>query len=121
MGNSINLFNTNLGIQSVLEMHSNDSLPEARQIASSVLRESGMNNVYNATNMQALMQNLLSPSIGDGEILRADRFSRTMEACADSLKNSDDPQVQTFLKEVLFPLLENEELLKTYCGLMIGG
>ena len=121
MGNGINLFDASLGIQNVLNMHSNENLPEARQIASSVIREAGIEDIYNATNMTTLMENLLCPSVGDGEILRADNFSRTLEACADSLKNSNDPQVQTFLQEVLFPLLENEELLHTYCGLMIGG
>ena len=121
MSNIRTLFDPNLGIQTVLDSQVHEALPEAQQLASAILREASITDVYTATNMKAFVEALICPPAGDGEILQADNFSRALENCANELKDSSHPHVQTFLKEVLLPLLENEELLKAYCGLMIEG
>lgn len=119
---SINsILNSNAGIQDILDMQGNDALPEARQIAASVLRDASFEDVYTAKNYTALVENLLCPEVGDGEILRPDIFAYTLETCAETLKSSTDKDVQAFLQNDLYPLMENKDLLRVYTGLMIGG
>ncbi len=118
---NINLFDSTLGIQNILNETNYDNLPQAKQIAASIIREAGMENIYEAKDFKKLVENLVCPSVGDGEILKPYNFSRALTSLADGLKNTSNYNVQDFLKNDLFPLLENEDLLRTYCGLMVSG
>ncbi len=118
---NINLFDSRVGIQNILNESQLDNLPQAKQIAATVVGAAGLGDVYTPKDLRKLVENVVCPNVGDGEILKPYNFSRVLTACANELKNSSDPQVQTFLKDVLYPLIENEELLHTYSGLMIGG
>ena len=120
---SINLLDSSLGIQNVMEM-SNPSLkgmPEARQIAASVLREAGLEELYSPNNAARHIEQAICPEVGDGDMVRPDAFSRNLQSCAQELEAIDAPVVRQMLREDLLPLLENNELLKAYTGLMIEG
>ncbi len=118
---NFNIFDSKVGIQSILNQSHLDNLPQAKQIAASVVQEAGIEDVYSPKNFRKMVESLICPSVGDGEILKPYNFSRALNACADDMKNTSDPDIQDFLMKDLFPLLENEELLRTYSGLMIGG
>ena len=108
---SINLLDPSLGIQTIMESPAatRGGIPEARPLASNVLREAG------------LVEQALCPDAGDGDILRPEVFSGNLAGCLEALKDSDDPAVRALADGELAPLLQNKELLNAYMGLMIGG
>ena len=121
MPQSINLLDPSLGIQNVMEMPESGSLPHARELAVSVLREAGLDELYAPVNTRLLTEQALCPDVGDGTVLTPERFSSTLKGCVESLKDVDDPVVQSMINQDLKPLLENGQLLQAYAGLMIGG
>ncbi len=117
----INLFDPDLGIQSVLENQDNYKLPGAKQFATPSTYDTSLEAVYNLSNTKSMLEDAVCPDMGNGEIVRSDVFSNSLERCALAHKNSKDQDVQDFLKKDLYPLLENEGLLRTYYNLMLGG
>ena len=106
---SINLLDPSLGIQTIMESPAatRGGIPEARPLASNVLREAGLEELYSPCNAHHLVEQALCPDAGDGDILRPE--------------DSDDPAVRALADGELAPLLQNKELLNAYMGLMIGG
>ncbi len=123
MGSSINLLDPSLGIQDILDpgLSVSDQLPQARPLAASVLREAGLEELYSPINAARLVEQALCPAVGDGELLRPEVFAATLRECFLALQDSDDPDIQDFLRTDLRLLLENRDLLQAYTGLMIGG
>ena len=114
---SINLLDPSLGIQTIMESPAatRGGIPEARPLASNVLREAGLEELYSPSNAHHLVD------AGDGDILRPEVFSGNLAGCLEALKDSDDPAVRALADGELAPLLQNKELLNAYMGLMIGG
>lgn len=121
MAASINLLDPSLGIQHVMDIRQGEALPTARPLASSVLREAGLEELYAPSNARHLVEQALCPDVGDGEMLRPEVFSAQITSCIEALQQSDDPAVRELIEQDLAPLLENKELLNAYTGLMIGG
>ncbi len=119
----INLLDPSLGIQTVMDspISGQPGIPAARQMAANVLREAGLEELYAPNNAEHLVEQLLCPDVGDGDLLRPEVFSTNLGACVATLRDSEDPNVRRTIREDLAPLLENTELLKAYTGLMIGG
>lgn len=119
----INLLDPRLGIQDVMDMPSlgSKTLPEARPLAASVLREAGLEELYAALNASRLVEQALCPDVGDGELLRPEVFAANLRHCFMALRDTDDPDILEFLRQDLQLLLENRDLLQAYTGLMIGG
>ena len=92
-----------------------------RPLASNVLREAGLEELYSPCNAHHLVEQALCPDAGDGDILRPEVFSGNLAGCLEALKDSDDPAVRALADGELAPLLQNKELLNAYMGLMIGG
>ena len=104
---SINLLDPSLGIQTIMESPAatRGGIPEARPLASNVLREAGLEELYSPCNAH----------------LRPEVISGNLAGCLEALKDSDDPAVRALADGELAPLLQNKELLNAYMGLMIGG
>lgn len=118
----INLFDASLGIQNVMDSPAaSQGIPTARPLASNVLREAGLEELYFPSNARHLLEEALCPGAGDGDLLRPDVFSANLAACRDALRDSGDPAVRVLIEDELGPLLENQSLLRAYTGLMIGG
>ena len=117
----IDILSPNLGIQNILSSPEQNHMPDARPLASTVLREAGMDELYNHNTADRLLNELISPSVGDGSILQPAVFQSELKSSLNSLRSCDDPRVQAFLRDELQPLLDNTELLKAYEGLMVGG
>ncbi len=117
----IDLFDTDLGIQHYISSEDQARLPSAKPLATATIREASLDSIYSPVNVRNMVEYAVCPDAGDGEAVRADVFSRSLDSCATLLKNSRDSDVQDFLKRDLFPLLENDELLRTYYNLMLGG
>ena len=120
---SINLLDPSLGIQAIMESPAatRGGIPEARPLASNVLREAGLEELYSPCNAHHLVEQALCPDAGDGDILRPEVFSGNLAGCLEALKDSEDPAVRALVDGELAPLLQNKELLNAYMGLMIGG
>lgn len=119
---SVNLFDSSMGIQHIMpQANPEQSMPTARPLAASMLREAGLEELYSANTAEKLLEQSLCPEVGDGELLRPDIFSTTLHSTMENLRGHSDPAVQALLKEVLTPLKENNELLRAYTGLMVGG
>ncbi len=117
----VDLFNADLGIQNILNAQDNQRLPSTKQLTTSTLYDTHLDTLYSPTNMRDRLEHAVCPDIGDGEVARVDVFSESLKACALLLKDSREPEIHDFLRRDLFPLLENEELLRTYYNLMLGG
>lgn len=117
----INLLDSSLGIQNVMDMPDLDNLPRARELASNALSEPGMEELYAPNNAWQLMERALCPDVGDGSMLNPEAFSETLQSCVGDLRGNPDPAVQEMVSQELEPLLQNGRLLQAYLGLMIGG
>ena len=134
---SINLLDPSLGIQTIMESPAatRGGIPEARPLASNVLREAGLEELYSPCNAHHLVEQALCPDAGDGDILRPEVFSGNLAGCLEALKDSDDPAVRAladgereFFRSIRLLSPEEaserivmEQLLNAYMGLMIGG
>lgn len=120
---SINLLSSSLGIQSVMNtMTTQDQgMPQARPLATTVISEAALDEIYNPATAESLMQKALCPDVGDGEILQPEVFRANLKASMEDLSMSRDPAIRDFVKQDLQSLLENNELLQAYTGLMVGG
>lgn len=118
---SLDLLDPNLGIQNVMDSGSGTHMPGARPLASTVLREAGLDELYNQGAAEKQIDAALCPPVGDGSILQPEIFQAELRGGAAVLKASRNPTVRAFVRDELAPLLENTDLLKAYTGLMIGG
>lgn len=117
----INLLDSSLGIQNIMDTESGLSLPKAEDMAASVLYEAGLEDLYAPKNYGQIIEESLSPSTGDGQLLRPAAFTQTLGQCIEKMQQSDNAFVRQTLQDELLPLQENKALLQAYCGLMIGG
>ena len=117
----VNLLDSGLGIQNILDPRSQTHKPEARPQASTLLREAGLDVHYTRSGAQKQIEAALCPPVGDGSILQPEIFHAHLQGALDALKESRNPAVRTLVRDELGPLLENTELLRAYTGLMLGG
>ena len=117
----INLLDSSLGIQNIMDAGGGLSLPKAENLAASVLYEAGLEDLYAPQNYAQIIEEKLSPSTGDGQLLRPAVFTRTLGQCIGKMQESENAFVRQTVQEELLPLQENKALLQAYCGLMIGG
>ena len=90
---SINLLDPSLGIQTIMESPAatRGGIPEARPLASNVLREAGLEELYSPCNAHHLVEQALCPDAGDGDILRPEVFSGNLAACLEAWKECEEP------------------------------
>lgn len=120
---STDLLDSSPGIQIIMESPTatHGGAPEARSLASSVLREAGLEELYPSCNAHYLVEQAFCPDAGDGDILCPEVFSDNLAGCLEALKDSDDLAVRALADGELVLLLQNKEFLNTYVGLMIEG
>ena len=75
----VNLLDSSLGIQNVMDMPDLDNLPRARELASNALSEPGLEELYAPNNVWQLMERALCPDVGDGSMLNPEAFSERSE------------------------------------------
>lgn len=117
----INVLDLNLGIQKFLEPTQETSLPQPRTLVSSAIKDDGLEELYAPKNYKQLIEEVLFPQISDSEILRPEIFSQNLLSCIEKMKYVDNDIIKQVVNEDLQILLENQELLRVYCGLMIEG
>ena len=115
------LFNPSLGIQGLLDMPDAGRLPQARELASSTLQASSLEELYGPLNARTAVEDLLCPNVGDGTLVSPEVFSSELENIVRKLEKSGNPKIRAMLEQEIVPLLENGMLLSAYQGLMIGG
>ncbi len=116
-----NFLDPSVGISRILDMPEGANLPRAREIATNVLREAGLEELYRARNARSAAEELLVPDVGDGRMLAPEAFSNELVEIVRKCQGSSDPDVRAMVDQELIPLLQNAELLQVYQGLMIGG
>ena len=120
---SIDVFNPSLGIQTVMDMPevAGQHMPQARPLASNMLFQAGLEELYRPSNARSLVETALCPEVGDGEMLRPDVFSANLGGCLEKCEASGNPALVELAEKELRPLLENKMLLRAYVNLMMGG
>lgn len=113
--------NPSIGIQSLMDMPDAGRLPETKELAPGLLRETGLEGLYGQVNTKTVVEDLLCPNVGDGTLVSPEVFSRELEAIVEKLQKSDNPKIKTLLANEITPLMENGALFSAYQGLMIGG
>lgn len=122
MSKSIGIFDTSIGIQSVLaDELDNAGMPSARPLAATVMAEAGLEELYMPNNAGRMIEAALCPEVGDGKVLQPDVFTAALQESLTSLENSRDADVRAFVRKDLAPMLEDNALLQAYVGLMVGG
>ncbi len=122
MSSNIGIFDTSIGIQSVLmEELGNSSMPAAKPLAANVMAEAGLEELYLPSNAGRMIEAVLCPDVGDGKLLRPDIFTAHLHDSLEALKDSRNAEVRAFIRKDLTPMLEDNALLQAYTGLMVGG
>ena len=122
MSNTINrLFDQNFGIQDILQFNTDNHMPTARPLASTVMNEAGLDSLYSPVTASRLLEAMMRPSVGDGDLTRPEIFEKNIQGTLQNLEGIDNPAVKNFLNEILTPLVNNTSLLQAYSGLMIQG
>ena len=116
-----NFLDPSVGISRILDMPEAKGLPRAREMATNVLREAGLEELYQARNARSAAEDLLVPEVGDGRMLSPEVFSNELVEIVRKCSGSTDPDIRAMVDRELVPLLQNGELLQVYQGLMIGG
>ena len=116
-----NLLNPSIGIQDLLEMPEAGKLPQAKDLASSLLQASSLESLYAPVNSRTAFESFLCPDVGDGRVVSPEVFSQDLEALVAKLQKSSNPKVKALLNEEILPLMQNGMLLSAYQGLMLGG
>lgn len=117
----INLLNPDLGIQTIMDTGPADRLPDARPLASTPMREAGLEELYQGQHLDQLVSAALLPSVDDGSILQPGVFHAELRGSLEALRDSREPAVRAFVRDELAPLMDNADLLKAYTTLMVGG
>ena len=122
MARNIGLFDTSMGIQQVLSDHTaNKSMPQARPLASTVMSDVGLEELYLPANAARMVEEALCPDVGDGRLLQPEAFAANLQNVHHLLQDATDPDVRAFVRKDLLPMLDDAALLRTYVGLMING
>lgn len=122
MARNIGIFDTSVGIQSVLLNETGAAgMPAAEPMAATVMAEAGLDEVYLPSNAARMVEAALCPDVGDGRIVRPDIFTANLQGCLTALQDSRNADVRAFVRKDLAPMLEDNTLLQAYVGLMVGG
>ena len=80
-------------------------LPDARPLASSAMREAGLDELYNSRKAAQQLEAALCPPVGDGSLLQPELFHMELQGALTALRDSDKPAVRAFVRDELAPLL----------------
>ena len=120
--NSINsILNSSVGIQELLQMPPESGLPKAKDLATSMLQQTGLEGLFSANGARTAAEELICPNVGDGTLVSPEVFSNLLESLVKKLKASPNAKVRTMAEKELVPLMQNSMLLSAYRGLMLGG
>ena len=117
----VNLLDSGLGIQNILDPGSQTHMPEARPLASTVLREAGLDELYTRSGAQKQIEAALCPPVGDGSILQPEIFHAHLQGALDALKESRNPAVRTPVRDRQGALHGKTVILRGETGRMLGG
>ena len=96
-------------------------LPQLRELATTSLQATGLEELYGPVNARTAVESLLCPNVGDGTLVSPEVFSSELEEIVRKLEKSENPKIRAMLEEEIIPLIQNGMLLSAYRGLMIGG
>ena len=117
-----NLLDPNLGLSGVIERADPaDRLPRPQTLTTGMAPEAGLADLFKPANFQSLIMAGLQPQVSDENLLRPDALRRNLETGLEKLKKSRRPEVRRFVRDDLNPLLEDQDLLRGYLNLMMGG
>lgn len=117
----IDLLDSSLGIETFLQSSQQVELPKPQSLVFSAFKEDGLQELYLPKNYGQQVEEALCPQTGDGEMLQPEVFSQSLLHCLEKIKTNENMESLRLVQEDLEILLENKELLRAYCGLMIGG
>lgn len=115
------LFNPDVGIQSLLQTSDASSLPDAREIGASAVRQSTLAGLYGPQNARSRIEGFLAPNVGDGMLVSPEVFARRIRSATEKLAKRGGAKGRAIAHEELATLLENNMLVAAYRGLMLGG
>jgi len=117
-----NILDPNLGLSGLIERaEPSDRLPQPRTLTTGAAPEAGLADLFKPANFQSLIMAGLQPRLSDENLLRPDILRRNLETGLEKLKKSRRPEVRRFVRDDLNPLMEDQDLLRGYLNLMMGG
>lgn len=114
MAERIDLFNPHLGLDKVLPPLTNDHLAEVSELKTPELKPSGLDSLFQPSNLSTAVLSSLSFKLKDLELLNKNVMQEELESLKKELSLSRDPAARRFLKDVLEPMLANDEVLSSY-------
>ena len=82
------LLNPSIGIADLLPMPDAAALPEARDLGTNLLQESGLENLFRTANSRSALEALLCPDIGDGSLVSPEIFEADLHVLLEKLRKS---------------------------------
>ncbi|MDR2935050.1 MAG: type III secretion protein [Candidatus Adiutrix sp.] len=117
-----NLLDPNLGLSGLIERADpSERLPRPHTLATGAAPEAGLADLFKPANFQSLIMAGLEPRVSDENLLRPDVLKRNLETGLEKLKKSRRPEVRRFVRDDLNPLMDDQDLLRGYLNLMMGG
>ncbi|MCF0253398.1 MAG: type III secretion protein [Duodenibacillus sp.] len=114
------LLNTSIGIGELMAPPDAGKLPDARELASSVLQETSLESLYGEGNAKTACEAFLCPKVSDVSLLAPEAFAGQMRSLVAKLEGSDNPKIKALLANEIMPLMQNGMLFDAYRGLMLG-
>ena len=119
MAGPVNLLNANFGVADILPPLEDGHLPEAADLSTAKLNVSNLEQLFADNNVNSLILKALDFEVKDKELLNGAKFNAALRDIQEELSLSRDPAVREFVRNDLAPLLENQDLLNAYLGMMV--
>ena len=97
---SINLLDPGLGIQNIMDPGRQGHLPDARPLASSAMREAGLDELYNSRKAAQQLEAAPLSAVG-GPSLQPELFHMELQGALTALRDGDKPAVRAFVRDEL--------------------
>lgn len=114
------IFNVGLGLDTPLPPMADDHLPAASNIVHGISQDVKVEELYVKDAFQNRVSEPFDFEPENRELLQPFKLQQSLDSLSDKLKNVNDSDVSEFLRNDVAQLLNNNELLRMYCSLMLN-
>ncbi len=114
------LFSVGLGLDTPLPPTSTEKLPEAKNLVNTVSDDIKVDELYSKNSFQEKISQPFDFIPKNKTLLQPYQLQNNLEKLGGKLQNINDSTVSEFLNKDVVPLLNNNDLLRTYCSLLLN-
>jgi hypothetical protein len=114
------LFNVGLGLDTPLPPLAEEHLPVASNIVHGISQDVKVEELYAKDAFQSRVSEPFDFEPQNRELLQPFKLQQSLDKLSDKLKNVNDSDISDFLRNDVTQLLNNNDLLRMYCSLMLN-